>query len=148
MSTDAVATPVLNRDLSNLMRALNALDGTPEVVKTKAGGPDGEEASQVILKPYKFGGKTRLALAKWLSAVKSANENLSKAHDGLVKEMASPAAPERVAEENSGKFADAWTAVLAEAASFPLPKVSVDALDPDGNSLPISVLAALDPILA
>ena len=148
MSIDAVAIPVLNRDLSNLMRALNALDGTPEVVKTKAGGPDGGETSQVILKPYKFGGKTRLTLAKWLSAVKAANESLSKAHDGLVKEMASPAAPDKVAEENLGKFADAWAAVLAETTSFPLPKVSVDALDPDGNDLPISVLAALDPILA
>lgn len=132
-----------NRDIVNLFKALNSLDGRPEPVnlRTREGG----EEVQLILVPYSFSGKARLALARWLTAVKAANDVLVQAHDSLVREFGSA---EGVDPLRVGEFRAEWDKALDESSEFSLPLVQIEDLKPEENKIPVSLLAVLSPVLA
>jgi len=129
-----------NADLLNLFRGLNSLDGR---LAPSAAMADSNPA----LIPYKFGGKARITLARWLAAVKSANDTLSAAHDALVRQFI-PVGEKEVPPARRAEFQAEWDKVMDDTVSFELPKVPVDELFAEDNQLPVSVLAVLSPILA
>jgi hypothetical protein len=139
MAPDTIRIVFKNADLFNLLRALNSLDGRP-------GAPLSPGAPPEVI-PYKFGGKARLSLARWLAAVKAANDALGRTHDGLVRQFAAPGATE-VSKERKQEFSDEWDKVLDDTTAFELPKIAVEDLNVEENLLPVSVLAVISPILA
>jgi hypothetical protein len=85
-------------------------------------------------------------MVKWMNRLKSAHDDLSKTHDALVKQHADGG--DAVSAEKLADFHKAWNEVQDTAVMFDLPKVSIDALRPEENRIPITVLSALEPILA
>ncbi len=144
MSNDDTGISVKNRDILNLLKALSALDGRPTPVTVK---DKDREVTQIVIKPYSFSGTARLAMARALVAVKDVNDALSRTHDGLVKQFADPADPTQVSDANMQAFTDEWEKVLDAAVVLKFARISCTELRVEENQLPVSVLAALDPLL-
>lgn len=134
--SDTKTIAVKNRDIHNLLRALNALDGRPEPVTVK-------DETQIIIVPYKIGAKTRLAAAKWLGEMKKTADALSKTHDGLVRQFADPKEPEKVDQKKNAEFTKEWEGVNDCVTEIALEPLKLDDLKIEENQLPISVLSVL-----
>jgi hypothetical protein len=137
--SDSKTIAVKNRDIHNIVRALNALDGRPEAVTVK-------DETQILVVPYKIGAKTRLLAAKWLNAAKAVADTVSKTHDGLVRQFADPKEPDKVAPAKNDEFAKEWDLVQDATNEFALDPLKLDDLKIEENQLPISVLSVLSDI--
>lgn len=131
---------ISNHEIPLLYRALQALDGRQEVVELS----EGDKTRKALqLKPYKFGGQVRMAVAEWLSAVRPISENLSKVHDALVKQYASAADPKTVDESRMPEFLHEWTRVEDDTHTFEQAPLAIADLHPEENQLPATVLSVL-----
>jgi hypothetical protein len=137
---------IRNSDIPAAFKALQALDGAPSVVEIDT--EDGKKRSMLHTTPYVFGGKARFQIAKWLIAIKTTAEALTKTHDGLVKQYAEPAKPDQVTEANMPAWREEWLKVQDDVSGFDLHPIKLDELKVEDNRIPSTVLAALLPLLA
>jgi hypothetical protein len=149
--SNAEPVVVKNADIFNLLQGLQALDGQSEIAK--GAGQEGKDL--VVNKPYEINGRTRIRLGKWLTSVANVNKTIQDSRIALIKQYCKGAGPEgkdadKVPPEKLSAFNDDWNNAMEETTSFPHAKVSVkDVLgDKEQNALSITVLAALEPILA
>lgn len=135
---------VKSGDLNNLLQGLQALDGFQEAV-----------GSQVITRPYKIKGAVRIRLGKWLTSVSEAIKVVNEARTVILKSYCAGKGEsgkdlERVPPDKILAFNDDMQAAMEEPHSFAHAKIPVKDIlgDNDENTIPISVLTALSPILA
>lgn len=129
--------------LAELGSALTALDGAQRVV------PQGEDKpAAVVFTAYEFSGKTRLAIARNVGALKAPLQAFEDTRQALLKQV-SPGAPEKVAGDPDlvAKFALLWAEATKDPVTVDLTKLSEDELKLDANAVPPSILTALLPIL-
>ncbi len=127
-----------------LVRALTNLDGQPEVHEVTR---DGRVEKVVVNRPYRFGGRARVQLAKWLVALKQTERAFGDAHDGLVRSFVTPECPNEVPPDRKGEFEQAWAGALLARTEYRLDPIQTDDLNAESNGLPVSLLAVLSPIL-
>lgn len=141
-ATVAPTLPI--RTLLEINAALSALDGTPTVVK----GENGVEKTVIV--PYQFSGKVRWGISKNLNVLKRVSEDFSKTRDALINEVSNGTG--RIEPENeaaikllNSKVAEVFATEEDTKGLLSLP---FDGLNLDTNQIPVSILAALEPIIA
>lgn len=129
--------------LQELSIALSALDGAQKVV------PQGEAPAKVVHVAYEFGGKTRLAIARNLSALRRTLEEYEATRVQLLNQV-SNGQPDKVQGDTalSAKFYELWRQATAEPAKIDLTLIKTDDLRLDANAIPGSILSALTPVLS
>ncbi|HVU38086.1 MAG TPA: hypothetical protein VHC95_07105 [Opitutales bacterium] len=115
--------------------ALNALDGREKTVEVKG-------QTSVIVKPFKFSGKTRLKIARNLRAVEGAFQDYDTARIGLVRENAKPE-EDRVADDKLAQFNKQHEELLESTAEVTLDPLAEGDLNLDDNEIPHGALAVL-----
>lgn len=97
--------------------------------------------------PYKFGPKTRYALAKNLRLLRSKAEDMDKARVGIVREIWPNGGAVKDTPEFD-RFSEQWNVLLNSTEEIPgLMKFQFGELQLDINSIPVTVLANLGPLI-
>ncbi len=124
-----------NRNILILRAALHALEGREKAIETKG-------QMQVIVKPFKFSGRTRLKIARNLRAVDAAFADYDAARVGLVRELAAEG-EDKVAEGKLAEFSHRHEELLKEKSDVVLTPLVESDLNLDDNDIPHGALAAL-----
>lgn len=124
------------KNITLVRAALNALEGREKIAEDKGQG-------RVVVKPYKFSGKTRLKIARNLRAVESAFQEYDAARIGLVRELAEgeDKVPEARLAEFNRRHEELLNEEPAEAPAFV--KLEEGELNLDDNDIPHGALAVL-----
>lgn len=131
------------QDLAELGGSLRALDGTEREVKTS------DQGTRLIRVPLDLKPAARIAIAKNLSAVRTALDAFESQRQALLQKV-SPGAIDKVQTDPSllGKFAQLWTELLKEPVTIDLTPIAEDQLNLEANKeITGSVLAGLTPVL-
>lgn len=141
-ATVAPTLPI--KTLLEINAALSVLDGTPTIVK----GENGTEKTVTV--PYQFSGKVRWGISKNLNVLKRISEDFSKTRDSLISDVSGGIG--RIEPENEAaiklfneKIAEVFTTEEDTKGLLSLP---FEGLNLDVNQIPVSILAALEPIIA
>jgi hypothetical protein len=122
------------KEILTLRAALLSLDGLDQSVEVKGG-------AQIIKKPFKFAGATRLKIARNLRAAEAAFEDYDAARVGLVREISDGG--EQVPEAKVGEFSRRLADLLQEEVEAPVAPFAEDELNLDDNEIPHGALAVL-----
>ena len=122
------------KSILNLRAALVALEGVDKSVEVKG-------QTQLIRKPFKFGGKTRLKIARNLRAAEAAFEDYDAARVGLVREVSEGG--DEVPKEKLTEFSHKLTELLAEEIEAALAPLNEEELNLNDNEIPHAALAVL-----
>jgi len=141
--SNAEPIAIKSGDIANVLQALQALDGYQEPV-----------GSQIVIRPYKIKGPTRMRMAKWLKSIADAAKLVNDERSKLIKLYCKGKGPdgkdlERVPPESMLEFTDDMQNMMDEPHEFPHAKISVKDIlgENDENAIPITVLTALSPII-
>ncbi len=115
-----------------LRGALDALEGREKTLDAKG-------QTQVIVKPFKFSGKTRLKIARNLRACETAFADYDAARVGLVRELAGGG--EKVPAEKLAIFNQRHEELLNEVAEVALTPLEEAELNLDDNEISHAALA-------
>ena len=123
--------------------ALVSLDGSPRIVQL------GNGTQQVVQKPYKLSGKTRMAIARNIGVLNQDRIAFEKAHKGMIEEISGGEQQIDPSDKVKMKeFATKYDELLNEAVELPtLTKIKASLLNIEENDLPQTVLADLAPVL-
>lgn len=135
---------IRNADITYIYKAFQALDGCPKPVEIES--DDGKKRTMLHVQPYSFSGTARLSIARWIARLKISAEALSKTHDDLVKQYASPG-KDKVDEDKMPAWREQWTKVQEQSEEFTVEPIAYGDLKPEDNKLPGSVLGMLLPLL-
>jgi len=127
------------RDILELRNALRGMEGRKESTTDKDGKPT------EVMKYFTFDGKTRLALAQNLAAVKAAGAVVDKAMDDLVRQYADGG--DKVTPENKVAYLNDLEVLYEESHEVELYPIKVEALKLDTNAIPVPTLAAIGKII-
>jgi hypothetical protein len=122
------------KSVLNLRGALTTLDGLDKSVEVRG-------QAQLIKKPFKFAGKTRLKIARNLRATEAAFEDYDAARVGLVREISDGA--DQVPAEKIPEFSKKLADLLAEETDVVLAPLTEAELNLDDNEIPHGALAML-----
>jgi hypothetical protein len=122
------------KSVLNLRGALTTLDGLDKSVEVRG-------QAQLIKKPFKFAGKTRLKIARNLRATEAAFEDYDAARVGLVREISDGA--DQVPAEKIPEFSKKLADLLAEETDVALAPLTEAELNLDDNEIPHGALAML-----
>jgi hypothetical protein len=122
------------KSVLNLRGALTTLDGLDKSVEVRG-------QAQLIKKPFKFAGKTRLKIARNLRATEAAFEDYDAARVGLVREISDGA--DQVRAEKIPEFSKKLADLLAEETDVALAPLTEAELNLDDNEIPHGALAML-----
>jgi len=122
------------KEILTLRAALLSLDGLDKSVEIKG-------VAQIIKKPFKFAGKTRLKIARNLRACEAGFEDYDAARVGLVREISDGG--DEVAPEKVGEFSRKLGELLAEEVEATLTPLTEIELNLDDNEIPHGALAVL-----
>lgn len=122
--------------------AVKALDVYERVVRE--GGTE-----RVVREPYRFGGATRMTLARTQAALQAHSDAFDKAHNALIRELAN--GQDHIPADAAGSkqmFVEEIGKLLASEHPIEIAQLSEADLKLDDNPIPPSVLTALLPLLA
>ena len=141
-TTVAPTLPI--KTLLEINAALSLLDGTPTIVKGENG------ADKTVIIPYQFSGKVRWGLSKNLNILKRISEDFTKARDAIIQDVSGGTG--RIEPDNEAaiktlneKIAEVFA---TEEDTKGLLTLSLEGLNLDTNQIPVSILSALEPIIA
>jgi hypothetical protein len=124
-------------DAIALSQALSQLDGQKKIVDHGKDIP-----AEVVVVPYEFSGPVRFALADDLAALQVPLKAFDDAKQALAKQYPS---------DSNGKLSEKFlveaNAALAQPVDLKLKQIKRADLQLDRNPIPLSVLAALSPVL-
>ncbi|HTB63877.1 MAG TPA: hypothetical protein VK737_09830 [Opitutales bacterium] len=123
-----------NKSVLQLRAALLSLDGLDKSVEVKG-------QTQLIKKPFKLDGKTRLKIARNLRATETAFEDYDSARVGLVREFSADG--QQVAPDKLPEFTQRLEDLLADEADLALAPLAEDDLNLDDNEIPHAALASI-----
>lgn len=124
---------------------LRAFDGYKKIVpSTNPGVPD-----QIVIVPYELSGRTRMAIAENLSALKPTIDAFEIANGNLSKSFGKNGADvDQKDQEAMAKYIAELTQILKRPVSVNLVKIPLADLNLDHNPVPPSVISALAPVIA
>lgn len=131
-------------ELAELGASLRGLDGAEREVKTS------DQGTRVIRVSFDLKPAARIAIAKNLSAVRTALEAFEAQRQSILQSV-SPGAPEKVQTDPAllAKFADAWNALAREPVAIEVAMISEDQLNLEANKeITGTILAGLAPVLS
>ena len=141
MST--TATVLTHIQAKAVLGALVSLDGSPRIVQLGNGN------QQVVQKPYKLSGKTRMAIARNIAILNDDRLALEKAHKGLIEEISGgEQSIDPTDKVKMNDFVSRYDELQNESNEFPgLTKIKASLLNIEDNEIPQTVLADLRPLL-
>jgi hypothetical protein len=122
------------KSILQLRAALATLDGLEKSVEVRG-------HAQLIKKPFKFAGKTRLKIARNLRVVEAAFDDYDAARVGLVRELSDGG--EQVPPEKIAGFTQRLGELLAEETDVALRPLAETELNLDDNEISHTTLAVL-----